>query len=448
MLGNKFRGLFKSLPGKNSNSLGSRLIKGAAGSFGLRIAYTGLTLITSVILARLLGVTDFGVYVVVLNFAALLRIPSTLGIDNLLVREIAVYHTDSQWRLMGGMLRWADRIVMLVSVVIATTATGIAWGIWSSNYQMWLTFCLGMMSLPFTALRNLKRLAMRGLNRLVTGLIPEMLIAPLLLLILVGCAYGFLGKDLDASWVWLMNIIATVITWAISVVLLAKILPQEAMKAKPQYQPGIWLRSALPFMFLESLQVINARADILMLGAFKGVEAAGIYVPVNRGSQLIAFIFIAFNGVLAPIIASDYAQGKKQHLQKAVTKSARSVLLVATPLAIGLSLGGYWYLSLFGEGFTEGQGALNILCLGQLAIAATCFGGLLLNMTGHERYTATSSAVSVILNVLLNAWFIPLWGVEGAALATVISLVFLNILHLFWVRKKLKISATALGKFI
>lgn len=51
-------------------------------------------------------------------------------------------------------------------------------------------------------------------------------------------------------------------------------------------------------MFLESIHVLNARADILMLGHLNGLEEAGLYAPVNRGAQLIVFILMAFNGPL------------------------------------------------------------------------------------------------------------------------------------------------------
>jgi O-antigen/teichoic acid export membrane protein len=70
---------------------------------------------------------------------------------------------------------------------------------------------------------------------------------------------------------------------------------------------------------------------------------------------------------------------------------------------------------------------------------------LVLNMTGHERDTAKGIAVSALLNVTLNALLIPLWGIEGAALASTLSMVVWNSLLVVLVHRRLGLHATALG---
>ena len=74
------------------------------GAFGLRLIYTGLTFLTSILLARVLGTTGFGTYTYAVVWAFLLSVPATMGFDNFIVREIAVYQTQSFWGLMRGIL--------------------------------------------------------------------------------------------------------------------------------------------------------------------------------------------------------------------------------------------------------------------------------------------------------------------------------------------------------
>lgn len=429
-----------------TEKLGKRLIRGAAGTFGLRIGYTGLTFIISVFLARLLGTSGFGTYAYAVTWAYLLGIPATLGLDNLIVREAAVYQTQSAWSLLRGLLRWAHQIVSLLAVVLALVAMGTVW-IWGANVdaQLVWAFCLAMISVPVVALRNVRQGAMRGLHRIVLGFVPEMLLAPLLLMVLTVSAYLLLRENLTAPWVAGMYVVAATITFVISGRMLKQLLPPQMQTVAPQYQASKWFRSALPFVFLVSMFFVNDRIDVLMLGAIRGAEAVGVYVPVNRGAQLMVSILMAVRTAMEPTIASFYAQGKMSELQKVVTQSARAVLCVSFPVAISLIVFGYWYLLLFGVEFTQGTTALTILCVGQLLNTATGSPGALLNMTGYERHMAIMGGTSAVVNIILNALMIPRWGVEGAATATAISLVSLNVCNVIWVRLKLGIDATAMG---
>ena len=239
--------------------------------------------------------------------------------------------------------------------------------------------------------------------------------------------------------------VVTAATSVLSIKLLNKSLPNAVAIIAPEYNSRRWLASALPFMLIEGIYIINARVDILMLGSLQSVGDAGIYVPVNRGAQLINFVLMAISSALAPKIASLYAQGKLQQLQAIVVKNSKLVLLPTlfmTAVLIGISS---WYLGLFGADFVAGKQALIILCLGQLLFTTTGLGGLVLNMTGHEKYTAMTGTMSAVLNTLLNYFFISRWGVEGAAIATSISLLIMNASNIILVRRKLKIRSTAVG---
>ncbi len=434
---------------EQQSSLKQRLIRGAAGTLGLRIAATGLNFITGILLARLLGASGFGIYTYAFTWTQLLSLGATLGLDNLIVREVAIYQSKSTWNLMRGLLRWANQIVLAVSVGLALGAIGVAWGLnIQANSEQFSTFCVAMLLIPIESLRNLRLAAMRGLHKILIGLLPEWILAPLLLLVLSGFTYLLLGEGLTAVWIAVIRVFAAAITLVIGMRLLNKIMPNAAKEVAPQYQVRTWLHSALPFMFMGSMYLIKSQTDLLMLGAIKGAEAVGIYFAVARGAQLIDFVTNAANTVLGPNIASLYAEGKPEQIEKILIKSSRAVCLISLPIIVGLVGFGHWYLLLFGSEFTQGQISLIILCVGQLVNVATGSVGLLLSMTGHERYTLISRVGSTILNVVLNALLIPRWGIEGAAIATASSTILLNVENTIWVRKKLGIHCTAFGKLI
>ncbi|MEM8718530.1 MAG: flippase [Cyanobacteria bacterium P01_G01_bin.39] len=424
----------------------NRLFQQIVGSFGLRVTYMGCTFLTNIILARFLGANDFGIYTYTVSWAYLLGVFGTVGLDNLLVREVAIYHGQAAWGLLRGILRWANQISLLVSLGLSFIAVAIAFftGM-AQDPPLFLAFCIAMAALPFTSLRNLRRGAMRGLQEVSWGLIPEMLIAPVAIILSIVIAFLIWQDQLTAAWCVLVYTLVTVLTLIISQVLLKQFLPTQVSSVSPQYQVSKWFASALPFMLLEGIYVINARVDILMLGSLSSITEAGIYVPVNRGAQLINFVLMAISSALAPTIARLYSEGKLNKLEATIVKTARLALLPTCVFTVILIAISPWYLSLFGTEFIQGKNALVILSLGQLIFTVTGLGGLLLNMTGNERYTAVTGGFSAILNTLLNYILIFHWGVMGAAIATSISLLVMNFSNIYLVHKKLNIKCTAIG---
>jgi O-antigen/teichoic acid export membrane protein len=428
------RRLYESIGLKGSSDGQSlRLIKGASGIFLLRILYTGITFITGILLARVLGTFGFGTYNYALTWTITLGIAANVGFDNLLVREVATYSAQSAWGLVRGILRYANQVVFFLSSMIAIGAIALAWHTNSAeSSQTFSAFCVAMISLPIVALRNLTRGAIKGFNHVVLGLLPELLIAPIILIVLVGGFYLLLPQQLNATWTLGLYLASALITLAIAIVTLNRVMPAEAQSVKREYQIRRWVSSALPFVFLEGLYALNAQVDVLMLGAIRGVEAAGIYVPVNRGANLIAFGVMAVVSALAPVQTNLFVEGKRKELQELMTKGIRGVLFASVAIALPLILFGHWYLMLFGSAFTQGQTALTILCIGQVIASVTGLAGPLLNMTGFERCTLIS---------VLNALLIPKWGVDGAAIATSVSIALGNVMNVIWANRKLGIHS-------
>jgi O-antigen/teichoic acid export membrane protein len=402
---------------KTPLKLKERLIRDATGSLGLRVASIALSFLTSIILARWLGKNGFGVYTYAMTWPAVLGIPATLGFNNLLVREVAVYSSQSAWGLMRGLLQWTNAIVLIVSSLIALVAIAIILTLKQvGEPQLLLSLCVAMISLPIVSLTSLRLATMKGLHRVVLGQMPENLLAPLLFIILTISSYWFLRNQENIPvWVMTLKVVALAITFVVGVVLLAGVLPQEVKDAIPEYKIKTWLKDGLPFILLGGLAVINTRIDILMLGALKGAGAVGIYAVVSRVTSLIVFALGILNSVISPTFATLYAEGKREQLQRLVTRTTRLIslfALVMTVVLIGLR---YWILQLFGAEFIQGQTALIILSIGYLVNAMTGSVGLLLNMTRHANFSAATVALAAFLNICLNWLLIPRWGVNGAA---------------------------------
>ncbi len=422
------------------------LVQGALGTFGLKVAGTGLSFLVSLILARSLGPAGYGSYNYAFSWIVVLSVPALLGLGMLMIREMSAYETQGQWRLMAGLLQWSNRAVLTTSIGLALVAGGVVWILESQLATTNLvTFWVALLILPLLAVMRVKQSAVQGLNKVVRSQVPELVILPLALVLLLAVTYVLPGVRLTATFAMGLNVLATAIALGASIYFLRRTVPEAAEKAEPHYDRSSWLRSGLVLLITNSVHVISSRADILMLGVLATPEDVGVYSVVTRAADLIMFVLIPINRVLGPVASRFYAEGAMDRLQKIVTKSARILLLLSLPIALGFITLGYWFLMLYGTEYTQGSTALAILSTGQLINVAMGSVGLLLNMTDNERYVASAIGAGATLNIILNLILIPKWGIEGAAFATASSTAFWNVLLAILIVRKTGIHATALG---
>ncbi len=432
----------------SQGSLRVYLIKGTAGVFGLHIIATGLGFVTNVLLARILGVTEYGVYTYVFAWVGLLTVIAMFGFGRLLVREIAAYLTQSSFGLIRGLLRFVGFGALIISIAVAVF-TGLATWLLKDflNPQMFPAFWIAMAILPFLTLANLNDNALQGFKRVILGRMPQILIRAPLFIVLVVVAYWLNPQNFTAVYAVGLSLAAIIVTFIAGTYFLIRTVSEQVPAEAPLFRQRAWLNSALPLLMVAVLFEINNRAPVIILGTINGPEEAGIFGVATLIASLISFILLSANAALGPVISSLYTENDINRLQKIITRSARLTFLVAIGMAVLLILSRHWLLLLFGQEFQEAGNVLIILTIGQLVSVAAGSVGLLLVMTGHERNTlfaiAISSAVTVVLNLLLS----PFWGIAGAAVATTTSMVIWNLILIFQVRRKLNIDPTVFGFF-
>lgn len=426
-------------------NLKQRLIKGAAGSFGLKVVATGLGFLLNLLLARTLGSEGLGTYALCITWLALLALPAKLGFPEMMLRDIAIYSSQANWSLFRGLLTRAYQIVLSLSVAIAFIIMSLGW-LWVRDIQTYLTLSITLISLPFYSLRSLNQSVMHGLNKIVQGQLPESLIAPMLVLLLTLASYVIVNQEMTPRLVLAFYAISAAISVLIGGFQVINALPGVLKTVEVNYETWHWVRNSLPFMVFGALHMVNSQTDIVMLGGIGGARSVGLYVVANKLSSLILFILVANNSVLGPNIASLYAAGKRDYLERLIVRSSRIVLLFSCVLAIFIFLFKMPLLEIFGREFFDSYRVLNILIIGQLINAFSGPVGLLLNMSGNEKLSLVSFALSAITNVSMNFYLIPKFGAEGAAISTATSMIIWNLLGIFMVIKYLRINPTALGR--
>jgi len=433
-----------------SDDLQANLVKGAAGSFALKISNLSLSLVVSILLARLLGVKGYGVYAYAMALIGLLSLPASLGLPELLVREVAAYRARSDWGRLRGLLQRANQASLSMSVLLILLAGAISWVLAERFDSIALTtFWLSLGLLPMIVLNSLREATLRGLCHVVLGQLPDSLFRPGVFIVLSVAVYWLSGKEQFSPKLAMdLQLGATATALVIGTFLLIRRLPKAVKSAIAHYDTRVWLKSSVPFLFLGGMFLINSHTDIIMLGWFRSAAEVGVYRVATTGAGLVTFALLSVNLALGPRIVQLYQSGEIQKLQRIITLSSRGVLLFSLPLALIFIFFGEFILSwVFGAAFGAGSTPLAILCIGQLINAGMGSVGLILNMTGHEHDSAEGVAIAAAVNVVLNTVFIPMWGLNGAAGATAISMVTWNTILSVRVHQRLGMYPTVFGSF-
>jgi len=439
LLGSRLGKIITRVVGK-PGSLRFRLARDTVGVMGIRALSMGLGFAVSVVLARLLGVQEFGLYSLAMSVLGLLVVPATFGFPQLLVREIATYRVKGEWGLIRDLLRFAQRTSLLASLGIALVGGLVLWllsGRFSGETMRVLT--LAFVALPFWALLQLHGAALRGFERILAGQWVSTVMRPLGFLILVGAVWLFAGGMGDASLVVGLHIVAAGIALAFAFCLLRNQLRRSVPPNVVNQNTTAWIRSALFLAFLALLKLIPQHAGILMLGWMRGAEEVGLYKVAFRTASFIPFGLMAVNTVIAPTLAQYYATGNRRGLRKVLIATSGIATAFALPFTLLFVFGATWFLrTVFGGAFVGASTALSILAVAETGNAATGPVGLFLIMSGHEAKATLSSILGTGINLLLNGVLVPLMGIEGAALALGGAIIIKNLLNLWFCFQTIK----------
>lgn len=162
---------------------------------------------------------------------------------------------------------------------------------------------------------------------------------------------------------------------------------------------------------------------------------AGQYSSATVLAYNFEMVVIAFQTALVPSLVATWKEGKES-FEEMLGKSVRLVLILGIPVAVGTGFISRDIMDLiFGE---EYLGASRVLALIIWFVPFQFMNRVLassLAATDREKWVPRCVGAAVVGNVVLNTFFIPMWGYEGAGIATVVTEAFLVCLY-FWVLRE------------
>ncbi len=415
-------------------------------AFAIRILSAALAFVSQIILARLMGEWEYGIYVFIWVLIVLFGDLSCLGFHTAIVRFLPQYKASGAFEEIRGLTGTA-RIFAILSgslLMVFGMAALHFFGDRIATYYLIPGF-LGLLALPMIALGDVLEGTSRANHWPVMALSPIYIIRPVLIIVFMLIANA-MGADHTAVTAMQAALAATYVT----------ALGQYAatlLRLRHHYDTGsrkvdfiVWLSVAFPIFLIEGASFLLTNSDVVIVGIFLEPHDVAIYFAAAKTMALVQFIMFSVKAASGPRFSSIIADGTRGELASAAADAARWTFWPALGVGLAVLAAGHLLLSLFGGAFTAGYVLMAILLAGILAKALVGPAEMLLMMAGKQNLCAALYAGALTANITLNLTLIPHLGTIGTAIATASAMaVEATLLHIA-VRRTLGIVLFAFSR--
>jgi O-antigen/teichoic acid export membrane protein len=403
--------------------------RGSAIKLGAELVGRLLALATTLLVARMLGVADFGLFAVLSGIAVILAELSDLGLQG-----IAVPALVSGRLPLSSLVR--AKAPLTAGLVLAAGASAalpqaLAWSAaaapdaWRASWEAALRRVPLLFPLVlYSAMASWSELLgialrVRGRRALEAAIIVTFRASGLVLVaVALWSGLGLTGL------VW-ATAASAVPPIALAAVLLARTGSPAGDGGGPiEAGVGRTLRASSPLAVNGVLAIVSLRIELLLLALFRGSREAGLFAAALKVVELMNVVPAAVAAGAMPALTREAARGADPVRRR----TAATVALLAAPAAAGLVLVAPGIVSLLGEGYAAAATPLRVLAPALIALFMNTVLMHALIAAGRTGRLPALTGARVAAAAALALVLIPRLGAAGAAAGFLVSEVLLLVL--------------------
>lgn len=395
--------------------------------YALRLFGALLTFLLQIFLARWIGKYEYGLFALVWSCLIISGELMSFGFYNLIQRLIPEYRINNQFELLRGAVWGSASTIITASISVSLLLFAILNSLKSASYlpiAYAQPLMIGLLALPAFALSDYLSGIGRSYGWMVRAFSPTAIFRPLAI---VGLLVGFaaLGLDATASVAISAAVIAVWASLIISFFIIGREMPENERKGTKEYKLSSWIWAALPMMMISSFELLLFNVDVLMISHYLEPDKTGIYFAATKIMALVAFLNFAIGSAFNRKYAEAHASADQAGLSSVIQRSACLTFYPSLIMILVIMVLNKEILSLFGTGFDDAEVVIMPLAIGLIFRALVGPGERILMMTGQQYICAIIYLGTVILDIALNLFLIPKYGIQGAAIATALSFSFM-----------------------
>ena len=380
----------------------------------------------TIYIARYLGPEDFGVLSYALAVVTIFMAVTRLGMESILVRELA-RHTEQAKDNMGTAF-----MLMLVAAFIGLLVLSILIYLFESDPHTKIYIWIISTGLVFQSFLVVDY----GFQAQVKAKYSS---------VAKSVAIG-ISSLIKVSFVWMQaDLLLFAIAYALEYAIVGLLLViTHFVKKQPRFLflfqkdlAKFFLKSAWPMVLSAVSAMLYMRIDQIMIKNMLDVHQLGLYAAATKIYEGWTIVPYVLSISLLPAIVKLKASSPISY-ETNLTKLFSLLFWLGIIVATITTLGGEWIIGVsFGAEFIEAKSVLAIVMWTAAFTALGTVSARYFTVEGMEKKIAIRTVFALIINVIINIILIPIYGIEGAAVATLITIFITN--YLFnYVDKELK----------
>lgn len=417
-----------------------KLISGSSFLFLMSILAAVIAYFTRVVLARSLTPSEYGLFYAVFAFVSFFLFFRGLGLNEALAKYISEFKVKKKYNEIKTAI-----VSVLVWQLISSVIFGALLIIFSKflavNYfkdaSVSLILNIFLVYILFSMFVLLLKSVFQGFQKMWLFSISEPLKNILMFLFVLLFLYAGLGV--------FAPVYAFTISWALVFFILSFFFIKtfKMFKYKIKEFSGIsklMFAFGLPIMLTAIGARLIGRIDTLMLTYFTTLDQVGIYNVVLPTAMLFLFFSESVSAVAFPIISELWIKKDFSRLKEWLKVIYKYSFVILAPIMLAVFAFSDMFIKLFfGEAYISGAFALKILLIGILFFIIAKFNNVTISAIGKPAIITKIILLVSAINFVLNLVLIPLFGINGAALATTVSYLIVLVLSTRKATKYIKI---------
>ena len=378
----------------------------------------------SALLARWVGAEFLGIYSLANAIMLISEVVAKMGLETGVMRFVSRLNPELDQekiqKIIASALKMTTIFSLVIMVALIISSGAIVKNILNEPPLLKLVIIIFAIAIPFNALTLVSAFATQGFKRLKYKILVTQFLNPTLLLTTMVICYWFISAE---SALMAPMLITGIIGFFVMLGVLKKVTGvsnNQIMKAKVDTS---LLNFSYPLMFVTILQTFMHWMDILMLGYFTDATTVGLYHPAARTAGLLQALLLSFISIYAPMMAQFHREGDRKKMDDTYKLVSRWLLMCAIPISAIFIIFPGKVMLLFGPEYLPSAKILVILTGATFIQAIFGAAGPTLSMSGHTKLVLWNTIGAFALNFGLNIYLIPNYGIIGAAIATLTSLI-------------------------
>lgn len=372
------------------------------------ISTIGITLfgfISTMIFSHLLGKDLMGVYYLFFAYYGIFNMIGDGGFGQAAVKRISEGKEQNEYLSAYATLR---AILIIISTLLLLVLSPLFIDLQEYNLIPWIIAALAASFFGHTIIYGVYGLGHVGIYNVASGISEFIRIFVQIVCVLFGFSvFGLLGGFITG-------------------ILLSGLLCIKYFRFRPAKFNFRHITSLANYGFWIFLigtgSIVFAYVDTIFIGYFMTNGDVGVYRIAFQFTAISTFITSAIMGTLTPKISHWSANNQMDKIAPVITRGITMSLILAIPVALGGFLLSERLLYFFyGADFAAGATVCSILLVMQIVAVFISLMGVALTASDHARQSFYATASAAILNIILNIILIPILGINGAAIATLIS---------------------------